>query len=86
MAVAVLSSKGQVTIPKSVRDSLGLSMGDKLEFLLSDDGEALLRPVTKRVDDVFGRLHRPGRRAVSVEEMDRAVAQRLRRGLRENSE
>jgi antitoxin PrlF len=79
MAVAVLSSKGQVTIPKLIRDSLGLSMGDKLEFLVSDKGEAVLRPVTKHVDDVFGRLHKPGRRAVTVEEMDAAIARRLRR-------
>lgn len=79
MAVAVLTSKGQVTIPKAVRDAMGLSMGDKLEFIVSDDGAAVLRPVTKRVDDVFGRLHRPGRRPVSVEEMDAAVAKGLRR-------
>ena len=79
MSVAIMTSKGQVTIPKSIRDSLGLNMGDKLEFILSENGDALLRPVTRRVDDVFGRLHRPGRRPVSVEEMDEAIARRLRR-------
>jgi antitoxin PrlF len=78
MATATLTSKGQVTIPKAVRDALHLSMGDKVEFTLSTEGEAILRPVTRRVDEVFGLLHKPGRRTATVEEMDAAIARRLR--------
>lgn len=77
MAVATLTQKGQVTIPKTVRDSLGLHTGDKLEFIVSEKGEAFFRPVTKKVDDVFGKLHQPGRKAVSVEEMDDTVKTKL---------
>ena len=77
MAVATLTQKGQVTIPKTVRDSLGLHTGDKLEFIVSEKGEAFFRPVTKKVDDVFGKLHKPGRKAVSVEEMDDTVKTKL---------
>lgn len=77
MAVATLTQKGQVTIPKAVRDSLGLHTGDKLEFIVSEKGEAFFRPVTKKVDDVFGKLHQPGRKAVSVEEMDDTVKTKL---------
>jgi AbrB family looped-hinge helix DNA binding protein len=58
MALATLTNKGQITIPKTVRDSLGLQSGDKIEFILKNDGEALVRPVTKKVDDVFGILHK----------------------------
>ena len=78
MALATLTSKGQVTIPKAVRVSLGLHSGDKLEFVITETGEALLRPVTKKVDEVFGRLHKPGRKPVSVEEMDAAIKQKMR--------
>jgi antitoxin PrlF len=79
-AIATVTSKGQITIPKPVRESLRLHAGDKLEFTVTDDGEVLLRPVTRRVDDVFGRLHQPGRKPVSVEDMDRAIRQRVRTG------
>jgi AbrB family looped-hinge helix DNA binding protein len=79
MAIARLTSKGQVTIPKSVRDALSLHTGDKLEFVVRQSGDALIRPITRNVDDVFGKLHKPGRKPVSVEEMDSAIRQRTRR-------
>jgi len=82
MALATLTSKGQVTIPKAVRDSLRLHPGDKLDFLVTDDGEAVLRAVTKRVDDVFGKLHRPSRKAVPVERMDSAINRKMRKSFR----
>ena len=78
MALATLTNKGQVTIPKSVRESLGLHPGDKLEFFINKNGEALFRPVTRRVDDVYGRLHKPGRKPASVEQMDAAIRQKIR--------
>ena len=78
MAMATLTSKGQVTIPKTVRDSLRLRTGDKVEFVLVPDGKALIRPITKKVDEVFGRLHKPGRKPVSVAEMNAVVERKLR--------
>jgi len=67
MALATLTNKGQVTIPKAVRESLGLHSGDKLEFVIVENGKACIRPVTKKVDDVFGRLYKPEKKPVSVE-------------------
>jgi AbrB family looped-hinge helix DNA binding protein len=78
MALATLTNKGQVTIPKAVRDSLGLKTGDKLEFVVTECGEAHFRPVTKKVDDVFGRLHKPGRKPASIEEIDAAIKKKMR--------
>ncbi|MXW79681.1 MAG: AbrB/MazE/SpoVT family DNA-binding domain-containing protein, partial [Gemmatimonadetes bacterium] len=49
MAIATLTSKGQVTIPKTVRDALQLREGDKVDFMLTENGEALLKPMTKTV-------------------------------------
>ena len=78
MALATITTKGQVTIPKSVRDSLMLNTGDKIEFLVTDKREALIRPISKKVDEVFGILHKPGRKTVSVEEMDAKIRQRMK--------
>lgn len=82
MPLATLTSKGQITIPRSVRKSLHLQTGDKVDFVITQDGDALLKPVTRKVDDVFGKLHDPGRRPVSVEEMDTAIRQRLKATFR----
>ena len=78
MVLATITTKGQVTIPKSVRDSLMLNTGDKIEFLVTDKREALIRPISKKVDEVFGILHKPGRKTVSVEEMDIKIRQRMK--------
>ena len=78
MALATLTSKGQITIPKSVRDSLHLHEGDKVEFVIIENKEALIRPITKKVDDVFGRLHKPGRKPISVDKMDAGIKQKMK--------
>lgn len=81
MALATLTSKGQVTIPKSVRESLQLHSGDKIEISVTGNGEAIIRPISKTVDEVFGRLHKAckaDRKTVSVEEMDEAIARRMK--------
>lgn len=78
MVTATLTSKGQLTIPKAVRDSLHLRTGDRVAFIVHGDAEAIMKPVTKSVDEVFGRLHSPAQPCRSVEEMEAAVAKRIR--------
>ena len=78
MVTATLTSKGQLTIPKVVRDSLHLHTGDRVAFVVHNDEEAVLKPVTKSVDEVFGRLHSAAQSRKSVEEMKAAVAERIR--------
>ncbi len=78
MVTATITSKGQITIPKAVRDSLHLHSGDKVAFILRDGGETLFKPVTKSVDQVFGAMREPGRPARTVTEMNEAIAHRLR--------
>ena len=82
MAFATLTSKGQVTIPKAVRDSLQLHAGDKVEFVITESKEALLRPITKKVDDVFGRLHTTGRKPISIEKMDAGIRQKMQESFK----
>ena len=78
MVTATLTSKGQITIPKSVRRSLNLHTGDKVEFVVHGDSEAMLRPITKSVDDVFGSLHLPETAAKTVDEMNAAIRVRIK--------
>ena len=78
MTQATLTSKGQVTIPKVIRDALHLASGEKIEFILSGDDTVLLRPVTRKVDEVFGRLHGYRKSApVSGDEMNKAIGKRM---------
>ena len=78
MALATLTSKGQVTIPKEIRERLRLHSGDKIEIVATAEGEAVIRPLSKKVDDLFCRLHRRGQKAVSVDEIDEAVRKRFK--------
>ncbi len=78
MALATLTTKGQVTIPKQIRDSLKLHTGDRIEIIVTDNREALIRPISKKVDDIFGKLHLSGRKTVSVESMNNAIKNRIK--------
>ncbi len=78
MALATLTTKGQVTIPKTVRESLKLNTGDKIEIIVTDQREAIIRPVSKKVDDIFCKLHKPGRKPVSLEDMADTIRNRMR--------
>jgi antitoxin PrlF len=82
MTLATLTSKGQITIPKTVRNSLNIKSGDKVEFVLTENREALIRPITMNVDEVFGKLHNNKRKPVSVEKMDDAIKKRMRRDFK----
>lgn len=79
MVTATLTSKGQLTIPKAVRDSLGLHAGDRVTFEVADS-QATMRPMTKSVDEVFGKLSSEDQPVYSVEEMNAALAERFRTG------
>ncbi len=77
MALATLTTKGQVTIPKEIRELLRLHSGDKIDFFVKDSGEAVIRPISRKVDDVFCKL-KNNKKHVSVEEMNQAIQKRLK--------
>ena len=81
MVTATITSKGQITIPKSVRDSRRLHTGDRVAFVVHDPGEAILKPFARTVDEIFGLLHKPGRPFRSVEDMDKAIRARLKKAV-----
>lgn len=78
MALATLTTKGQITIPKLIRDSLKLNTGDKIEIVVTDKREAVIRPVSRKVDEIFCKLHKPGAKAVSIEAMAEAIRNRMK--------
>lgn len=71
MSDATLTSKGQTTIPKDIRDSLGLKPGHRMTFTLMPDGSVLLRVKNKSVVDLGGQLHRAGQKSLPVEKLSR---------------
>jgi AbrB family looped-hinge helix DNA binding protein len=75
MSTATVTSKGQITIPVSVRERLGIEAGDRVEFVELADGEFLLKPASSDVRALKGLLRRP-KASVSVEAMRRAVRRR----------
>ena len=77
MPTATLTTKGQITIPKEVREHLGVDTGDRLSFAVQEDGTVIVRPITRHVRELGGLLHRPRQRAVSINEMDEGIARRM---------
>lgn len=81
MASTTLTSKGQVTIPKEIRERLGLRAGDRLVFAFDAEGNLVVRREGPTdLDEVQGALHHlAGDRPVSVEEMRAAVRRKASR-------
>lgn len=74
MPTATITSKGQVTIPKELRDALHLRTGHRLHFELQPDGNVILRPRTLDAMKLYGMLKTKRSKPVSIEEMDAAIA------------
>jgi AbrB family looped-hinge helix DNA binding protein len=73
MEEAKITAKGQITIPRAVREHLGVKPGDRIRFFLHPSGEIVARPVVP-VARLRGVLADQRRKVVSVEEMDDAIA------------
>ena len=68
---ATLTSKGQTTIPKAIRDGLSMKAGDRMTFTLMPDGTVIMRVKTKSVTELAGVLHKKGRKPLPVEQLSR---------------
>lgn len=66
-----LTSKGRVTVPREIRDYLGLKPGDKLTFTMLSNGTVVMRAKTRRLIELAGSLTRPGQAKVSIAQMSR---------------
>jgi antitoxin PrlF len=74
VAAATLTSKGRITLPKSVRERLGIGAGDRIEFIEWEQGFVLV-PATTDIRTLKGLVPKP-KRPVSIEDMNRAIGRR----------
>ncbi len=71
MASGTLTSKGQTTIPKEIRDGLGLQPRDEIHYTLLPDGTVIMRAKRRSIASLYGALHRPGRRPLPLNKLKR---------------
>lgn len=64
-----LTSKGQTTIPKEIRDRLGMKPGDRMSFTLMPDSTVVMRVKSKHLADLAGVLRKKGRKPVPIDQM-----------------
>jgi antitoxin PrlF len=73
MATVTLTSKGQLTLPRQLREALGLAPGARLQASIDRHGRLVLVPSKYEPEDLF--RHRPKvNRVMSTDDMDRAIA------------
>jgi len=77
MSLATMTSKGQITLPKEIREALGLEPGTKVDFRLLDDGRVEMRKAVPDPLAVAGILRREGERALSPQIVQERVAEYL---------
>ena len=75
MSTATLTSKGQITIPADVRRELNVGTGDRVEFVQIEAGRYEVVAATRSVRELKG-LFGKAQRTVSIDEMNRTVAER----------
>lgn len=75
MYASTITSKGQTTIPKEIRELLKLNSGDRLEFIVESDGRVCIYPLNVDVRSLSGILHKKGGKPVVISEMDTAISE-----------
>ncbi|HXP75850.1 MAG TPA: AbrB/MazE/SpoVT family DNA-binding domain-containing protein [Stellaceae bacterium] len=77
---SAITVKGQATIPKAIREHLGLKPGDRVKFFVHPDGSVVLLP--KLPASALRGMLKPRRRGVTVDDMTEAVAAGASEGAR----
>jgi AbrB family looped-hinge helix DNA binding protein len=75
-----ITAKGQITIPRDIRDHLGVKPGDYVKVFAYPNGTAVILPV-KPVSSLKGILKSPFKRPVTIEEMNDGIAAGARASL-----
>ena len=74
MPTSTLTSKGQITVPKPIREHLHIAEGDQVDFAIAANGDVVVHRISGSVTALAGLLHRPGRKTISLAEMDEAIS------------
>ena len=72
MQESTITTKGQTTLPRTVRTALGLAPGDRVRYVILDGEVRLLK--ARPVAGLAGILARPGRKPVTLDDMEAAIA------------
>ena len=75
METTTLTSKGQLTLPKAVRDKLHLRTGDRMRVEVTEDGRVVLEPATVDVLELKGMLPKPAK-PLGLADMERIIRER----------
>ena len=81
MTISTMTSKGQTTVPREIRQRLNLRSGDQLEWRIEKNGGIHVLPKSLRPSDVCGFLasRRKDKKVMSIEEMDKGIAEAVRK-------
>ena len=77
--IATLTSKGQIIVPKKIRENLRLAAGDKVDFRISKNGTVELVRMSHSIDDVFGCLSTKVKNKLSIEDINTTIGQRFKK-------
>ncbi len=72
MTMATVTSKGQITIPASVRSDLRVESGDRVEFVKIDEGRYELVAATRDITCLRGLVKMD--RVATLEDMEESIA------------
>ncbi len=70
--VTTITSKGQLTLPKKIRDLLNLHPGHKVEFIIDEQGNVRMIPIKSTIKELKGMVRKP-KKAVSLADMQDAI-------------
>ena len=79
MPTSLLTVKGQTTIPKKIREYLNLHPGDKIDFVVDENGKVVLESASCDIKELEGILYKPGIKAVAINDMQKTIRKRFGR-------
>lgn len=74
MPASTITSKGQITLPKTIRERLQVAPGDRIDFVVEENGLVVVRPARSRLRQLRGMLRDRKRKPIGLEQMDAALA------------
>lgn len=75
--LATVTDKGQVTVPKALRDKMGIVPGSRLDFELTEQGDLRVRVLARGASNLFGVVHHRNQAPLGVEVMDDGIAEAI---------